>query len=262
MKLKQLRLFRRVLQAKSFVIALVLLPVLAMAQERTWEMELGAAVKVLESNPEAQSAFVLQELLAAATWLKDDPAGSVQKLRLMEPVIKDRLTVPFEDADAEAVVLAALGNDGVGSPAAPFNKDELPEYRKGIEQAFAAVDLSIASVPDVIAYYAVTVWAALQGDQRVVHAKPTMHAVRDQVVLMESQRASLTGHRGKLPKVRNALVAQALLLQEALKQAQRADDVPALRKAVDEKFGRLLDGLRLGAPAGPQLGPNMFEANG
>ena len=72
----------------------------------------------------------------------------------------------------------------------------------------------------------------------------------------------MTSRSDTLRDIRNTLVAQALLLKEALTQAQRTDEVDALRKAVDKMFSQHLEGLHLGPPAGWQPDPNMVEEAG
>ena len=85
--------------------------------------------------------------------------------------------------------------------------------------------------------------ATLQDDQGVVGGKPTTRVLCDQIVMIESQQASLTRNQAKLPEFHNALVAKALLLQETMKQVQRIGDAPVLRKASEIDVGFIRSNL-------------------
>ncbi len=225
-----------------------------------WQSMLDAAAALTEEQHDPRSVFSFRDFAMAAERLDSDPAGALQVIRSMDEIVQDRLTIPLERADLEAIVTAAVVGSGAPVPNVPLGEEDVSGVRGGLEQALGDAGLSPENAPDVLAFHAVTVWLAMSGREGQVPYAPTMQAVRDQVLLVESQRASLIGAGDELRDVRNTLLAQAVMVGQASDQAHHADEGDGFRSMAEQHFGELFDGLRLGPPEGAPQGPNLFQA--
>ena len=70
---------------------------------------------------------------------------------------------------------------------------------------------------------------------------------------------SLTAKQENLRALRNAVLAEVFLVEEADRAARRADEGSAFRDELAAILGPRYRGLRLGPASGLVFGPNLFE---
>ena len=151
----------------------------------SWRVLLDAAARLDEEQPSPRQAFDPSALTMAARDLTSDPVGAVQAIRAGEPVLRERMTIPLEEADLETVLRAVIAGGFADAPALPLSEEDAVGVRGMFEQMLGDAALDPRFVPDALAYGAVSGWLILDDQLREVAYEATMLAVRDQIILGE-----------------------------------------------------------------------------